>query len=416
MILAIQTTYSAHGGIPTYNRTACRALAEWNKNFDGIEKRVLLVTDRPADLSEAVASFPGLRIEGFSGNRFALVRRAFAIALTGKIELLLVGHVNYAPLAAILKCLQPKLRYGVFAYGVDVWDKLTRARAHALRQADFVVCISEYTKRILIDATGVAADRIKLAPPSLEADLEAGSERQPIATAASTPCDARRITLLSVCRLELSEQYKGVDNVIKALPAVLAQYPEVQYCVIGSGSDLDRHKKLAQETSVAEAVHFLGSVDDGTLQQYYQKCDVFVMCSAREGFGIVYLEAMRYAKPVIAANSGGAPEVVKDGETGLVIEYGDVDQTAAAITALCADSTLRKKLGDAGRKRLEENYTFAHFKQTINEIILAELPTRAVSEEPVSIDFADDPFRLEAGLVRPSERRTCPPSKRSRHL
>ncbi len=291
MILAIQTTYSAHGGIPTYNRTACRALAEWNKNFDGIEKRVLLVTDRPADLSEAVASFPGLRIEGFSGNRFALVRRAFAIALTGKIELLLVGHVNYAPLAAILKCLQPKLRYGVFAYGVDVWDKLTRARAHALRQADFVVCISEYTKRILIDATGVAADRIKLAPPSLEADLEAGSERQPIATAASTPCDARRITLLSVCRLELSEQYKGVDNVIKALPAVLAQYPEVQYCVIGSGSDLDRHKKLAQETGVAEAVHFLGSVDDGTLQQYYQKCDVFVMCSAREGFGIVYLEA-----------------------------------------------------------------------------------------------------------------------------
>jgi phosphatidylinositol alpha-1,6-mannosyltransferase len=393
LILIIQTTYSAHGGIPTYNRTACHALAQWNKTIDAIEKRVLLVMDRPADVSEAAASLPGLTIEAFSGNRLAFVRRAFAIALTHQIDLLLVGHVNYAPLGAILKRLQPKLRYGVFAYGVDVWDKLTKVRAYSLRQADFVVSISEYTKQILIGTNGVSADNIRLAPPSLEEDLEIESEpNSPIEQVANADNASPQITLLSVCRLELSERYKGVDKVIEALPTVLAQYPQVQYFVIGSGSDLDRHKKLAQEKGVAKAVHFLGPVDDATLQNYYQKCDVFVMCSAREGFGIVYLEAMRYAKPVIAANSGGAPEVVKDRETGLLVEYGDVNQTAAAIAALCSDAALRKKLGDAGRKRLENNYTFAHFKQRLHEIILAELPPHVINHEQPSVGLADSTF------------------------
>lgn len=392
MILLIQTTYSAHGGIPTYNRTACRALAQWNKNSNAIEKRVLLVMDRPADVTEAAASFPGLRIEAFSGNRLALVKRVFALALTGRIELLLIGHVNYAPLGAILKRLRPKLRYGVFAYGVDVWDKLTKVRAYSLRQADFVVSISEYTKQVLIKTNGVSADNIRLAPPSLEEDLEIESKpNSPIDTGLDAHHASPRITLLSVCRLELSERYKGVDNIIEALPTVLAQYPQVQYFVIGSGSDLGRHRKLAQEKGVAEAVHFLGPVDDAALQHHYQQCDVFVMCSAREGFGIVYLEAMRYGKPVIAANSGGAPEVVKDGETGLIVEYGDLKQTAAAITALCSDSALRKKLGDAGRKRLEKNYTFAHFEQRLHEIILAELPPHVIDQES-SVGLANGTF------------------------
>ena len=143
---------------------------------------------------------------------------------------------------------------------------------------------------------------------------------------------------------------------------------------------------------MAKSVHFLGSVDAATLQNYYRDCDIFVMCSAREGFGIVYLEAMRYAKPVIAANSGVAPEVVRDCETGLLVEYGDIDQTAAAITVLCSDAALRQKLGDAGRARLENNYTFAHFKQRLNEIILAELPPHAINHGQPSVGLVDGTF------------------------
>jgi phosphatidyl-myo-inositol dimannoside synthase len=387
LILIIQTTYSAHGGIPTYNRTVCRALAQGNNIADEIEKRLLLVTDRPVDVSKAAASLPGLRIEAFSGNRVAFVRRVFALALTRRIDLLLVGHVNYALLGVMLKRFQPRMRFGVVTYGIDVWEKLRIAKRYALGVADFVVTISEYTKQCLVRENGVTSNSIRLAPPCLE-DLISWSTH-PIETSSNSNKGAAQLTLLSVCRLDKSERYKGVDNVIEALPTVLNQYPQVQYFVVGSGSDLDRHKKLADEKCVTDSVHFVGSVDAASLQDYYQKCDVFVMCSAREGFGIVYLEAMRYGKPVIAANSCGAPEVVKDRETGLLIEYGDVNQLASAITELCSDGGLRKKLGDAGRERLKKHYTFAHFRQRLHDIILAELPPHVVNHEQRRVGLAD---------------------------
>jgi phosphatidylinositol alpha-1,6-mannosyltransferase len=200
------------------------------------------------------------------------------------------------------------------------------------------------------------------------------------------------MVLLSVCRFDASERYKGVDTVIKVLPTVIHRFPDLQYIVVGSGSDLDRHKQLAAERGLTDRVRFLGSISDTKLRACYAACNVFVLPSSSEGFGIVYLEAMRYAKPVIAANSGGAPEVVKDRKTGLLVEYGDVSQIAAAITELCSDAILRKKLGNAGRKRLEDNYTFAHFKQRLHEIILAELPPHVINHEQPSVGLADSTF------------------------
>jgi glycosyltransferase involved in cell wall biosynthesis len=171
---------------------------------------------------------------------------------------------------------------------------------------------------------------------------------------------------------------------------VIARFPQTQYYAIGSGTDLERHKKLALEKGVENSVHFLGSVDMATLRDCYRNCDVFVMCSAREGFGIAYLEAMQYGKPVIAANSGGAPEVVKDCETGLLVDYGSANQIATAIIRLCSDSALRHKLGEAGRARVENNYTFEHFKQRLHKIILTELPPRAFTRDRQSVGLSNE--------------------------
>src|SRR6185312_10680667 len=105
--------------------------------------------------------------------------------------------------------------------------------------------------------------------------------------------------LLSVCRFDRTDPYKGIDTVIEALPTVLSHFPELHYYVVGNGNDLERHKMLAATSGVAEHVHFLGSLAATTLRDYYRACDVFVMPSAGEGFGIVFLEAMRYAKATI---------------------------------------------------------------------------------------------------------------------
>jgi phosphatidylinositol alpha-1,6-mannosyltransferase len=373
-LLVLQTTtFNSHGGIPAYNRMVCRVLNELDDLTIG-KRRVLIAMDRRTDLAVAAKEFPNLALESFDGRRMSFARRVTATALRERIDLALIGHVNYAPLGVLLKRLQPQVRYGVIAYGAEVWSRLPLARRRALRSADFVVSISEYTKAKLVEVQGIRAERVYI-PPNAVAWNDSAIHRVHKATRVCER-DGKRVRVLSVCRLDAREQYKGVDTVIKALPAVLARVPDLEYVVVGTGSDLERHKKMAADLGVADRVQFLGSVDEGTLRSAYESCDVFALPSAGEGFGIVFLEAMHYRKPIIAANSGATPEVVTDRETGMLVESGNVEQLAAAMIALCTNRPERDRMGNAGSKRLQENFTFAHFKRRLHEIILAELPKR----------------------------------------
>ncbi len=336
------------------------------------ESHVLLATDKPSDVKPQASQLDKLHLEAFASNRTAFAERVLSLALTRRIELVLIGHVNYAPLGLMLRRLQPRLRYGVMMYGIDVWAKLSNARRLALQKADFAVSISEYTKQRAVESNGVVEDRVHLLPNGLEWD---GEEISDSPGNLHLPEGTR---ILTVCRLDATERYKGVDTVIEALPGVIAQVPDAQYLIVGSGEDALRLQKLAEKCGVSSRVHFLGSVDDAALRAYYQSCDVFVMPSAKEGFGFVFLEAMQYGKPVVAADCGGSPEVVQDGVTGLLIQYGDITQLAQALTRLCLDPTLRARLGNAGYQRLQEHFTFPRFKQTLTDIIMRELPSSAI--------------------------------------
>jgi glycosyltransferase involved in cell wall biosynthesis len=369
MILTLQTSaFGSYGGIATYNRLVCHALNEFR---EADRKHVLLATDKPADVEPRSKELPGLRLQAFSRNRAAFASHALSLAARRRIDLALIGHVNYAPLGLWLRRLQPRLRYGVIIYGIDVWAKLSRMRQRALRQADFVISISEYTKERAVEVNNVEPERVYLLPNALEWE---NVEAQASSTA-SLPAGTR---LLTVCRLDSTEKYKGVDTVIKTLPQVISRVPDVRYLIVGSGSDSVRLKKLSKSIGVSDRVHFLGSVDDATRRACYRACDVFVMPSAKEGFGFVFLEAMQYAKPVVAADKGGSPEVVKDGVTGLLVRYNDVPHLAESLTRLCLDPALRTKLGEAGYRRLQENYTFPQFKQTLTDILTREMPAAAI--------------------------------------
>jgi len=393
LILALQTTtFSAHGGIPAYNRLVCRSLNELDE-VAVEERRVLIAMDRRTDLTVTAKQFPSLTLESFDGHRASFVRRVVATALREQINLALIGHVNYAPLGLLLKRLRPNLRYGVMVHGVEAWSRLPRIRRRALRNADFVMSVSDYTKRRVVEANGVNPENVCLLPNALRWGINETRRRGDAETGRVGDSDALasepvgKVTrFLSVCRLDAREQYKGIDTVINALPAVLAHVPELEYVVIGSGSDLERHKRIAADVGVADRVKFLGSVDERTLRAAYESCDVFVLPSAGEGFGIVFLEAMHYRKPIIAASSGATPEVVKDGETGMLVEAGCVEQLSAAMIALGTNQPERERMGAAGRKRLQENFTFDHFKRRLHEIVIGELPKKAFDngERPIA--------------------------------
>ncbi|MCU1265056.1 MAG: hypothetical protein JWM21_1374 [Acidobacteria bacterium] len=386
MILTLQTTtFGSYGGIPTYNRLVCRAL---NDLASSAEKQVLVMTDTSSDISNHHGELSTLQLRAFSRKRSAFVGQVLRLGLTRRIDLALIGHVNYASLGWILKQLQPHLRYGVMLYGIDAWQPLSGLRGHALRQADFMISISEFTKRKAVESNDLSAERIHLLPNALEwTDEENPISRLPnskfgdaatLSRAAGQPIASTGFTILSVCRLDKDEKYKGVDKVIEALPELLKKVPDVQYLVVGGGTDLERHKELARNAGITDRVHFVGFIEEALLRSCYRDCDLFVMPSAGEGFGFVFLEAMKYGKAVVAANSGGAPEVVADGVTGTLVEYENVKQLTDAIVDLASRAGRRAQMGRAGHARLLEKFTYEPFKEKFTEILSQEMPASAL--------------------------------------
>jgi phosphatidyl-myo-inositol dimannoside synthase len=327
--------------------------------------------DDPQTVELEASLYPQLRLSAFSGRRTAFSRRALAVTARNRVGLVLAGHVNYAPLCLLLKRLRPQMRFGVFLYGCEVWEPIPSIRRWAVQQADFFISISAYTKQQAVNVNKLQEDRIFLLPNALEWRTAHSNSNGPY----SLP---QGMKLLSVGRLDNTEQRKGFDTVIQSMPLIAEKVPNVQYIVIGNGTDLERHKRLAASTGVSNRVHFFGSVDEELLRACYQSCDVFVMPSAQEGFGFVYLEAMQFMKPVVAANSGGAPEVVDNGVTGRLVRYDDREQLAGTLTELLLDSELRRRLGQAGYQRLQYKFTFAHFKERLTEILQRELAENGV--------------------------------------
>jgi glycosyltransferase involved in cell wall biosynthesis len=143
---------------------------------------------------------------------------------------------------------------------------------------------------------------------------------------------------------------------------------------VGDGSDRQRLVDLARGLNVDAYVHFLGRVSDEELKAAYARCSVFVLPSACEGFGLVFVEAMAYGKPVVAARAGATPEVVQDGETGILIDFGDVGQLTAALAKLLSEPESRQRMGAAGLAIVRQKYSYESLKSNLKIVIDHAIP------------------------------------------
>ena len=176
-------------------------------------------------------------------------------------------------------------------------------------------------------------------------------------------------TVLYIGRLE---KRKGAHVLAKAIPYVLKDVPETKFLIIGrdtyltpAGNRFSGNKEDSfKETMINEItekylknVNFLGFVDDENLPRYYMTCDVFVAPSLYESFGLIYVEAMSYGKPIVGCNVGGVPEVVRNGVTGLLVPPENPVLLANAITKILKDKHMRDEMGQEARKHVEAHFT-----------------------------------------------------------
>lgn len=197
------------------------------------------------------------------------------------------------------------------------------------------------------------------------------------------------VRILFVGRLE---SRKGIDILLQSALKVLRRFPDVQLDIVGNdrlpGPTGQTPRALFKADPRAKAMRdrviFHGEVNDDALRGFYNACDIFVAPSRFESFGLIFIEAMMFAKPVIGCRIGGMPEIIVDGETGLLAEPGDAASLVACMTRLLEDADLRRRLGAAGRQRYERLYT----PERMARDVVAAFDKIASSRNPPVMDAA----------------------------
>jgi phosphatidylinositol alpha-1,6-mannosyltransferase len=242
------------------------------------------------------------------------------------------------------------------------WAQLPAARQLLRRigeATDTITYLGEYTRsRIAAALTPEAARRMVQLPPGVdEKTFHPSSGGDEVRARLGL---AERPVVVCVSRLV---RRKGQDTLIRALPRILAAHPETVLLIVGGGPYEKDLRTLAHDIGVAGSVRFTGAVPWSELPAHYGAGDVFAMpCRTRrggldvEGLGIVYLEASATGLPVVAGDSGGAPDAVLDGETGWVVRGGSAEETADRVVTLLGDPELCRRMGERGRQWVEEKW------------------------------------------------------------
>ena len=212
------------------------------------------------------------------------------------------------------------------------------------RRASRVLVTSEHCRRVAVAAYGLDPARVAVVPEGI--DLEAWRRAR-----SRFEEEGRPPVVLSVAR-----QYRRKDTptLLEAFARLRQSHPAVRLRIVGGGPELPRLRARARELGLGERVTFLGEVPDGgAVRREYLAADLFCLPSLQEGFGIVFLEAMAAGLPIVAARTAAVPEVVPGGEAGLLVPPRDPAALAAALARLLDDEALRRRLGEAGRRRVE---------------------------------------------------------------
>lgn len=366
VLLLTLDTFSRTGGIQQFNRCLQLALCHWaGEHAEQVTH--LSLHDDTGQQDRNYAWGEHFHFRGFGNSRLAYIRAA--VAEGGRSHTIIFGHVNLLYLA-----LWPafrKKRMLLAAHGIEVWQPLTGLKQNGLRRMDNVLAVSSYTAAKLQEVQGLSPERIVLFPNTLDPVFAA----TPLLPAAQWNRNWRinpgGTYLLTVARLSHTEGAKGYDDVIRALPALVEQVPDLAYILAGKADDAEyeRIRKLAADLGVDNRLLMPGFVPASHLPSLYNLAKVFVLPSTKEGFGIVFLEAAWWGCRLVALNSGGVPDALLNGQLGLLVKPGDNHALATAIRDALLLPYQKDSALTTNRSLIESHFGFGLFCSRLSAVL-----------------------------------------------
>jgi phosphatidyl-myo-inositol dimannoside synthase len=313
ILLLTTDAYGGHGGIALYNRDIAEALAE----IPHVEE----VTIIPRNMPLAPEPLPKkIRfLQEAAGSKAHYIRTAMGEAHKN-YDLVICGHINLLPLAALLN-LYIRSPLALMVYGIDVWQSPYHLARQWLASVDAVWSISAITRDRMNAWAKLPESKFALLPNAIHLERYGESEKRPDLLERYALHGNKLI--MTLARLPGAERYKGVDEVLEIMPGLLEEEPELKYLVAGDGDDRPRLEAKAQSLGLAERVIFTGMVKEADKADLFRLADVFVMPGRGEGFGFVFLEALACGVPAVGSRIDGSREALRDGMLGELVDPSD---------------------------------------------------------------------------------------------
>jgi phosphatidylinositol alpha-1,6-mannosyltransferase len=239
---------------------------------------------------------------------------------------------------------------GVWIHGIEVWDQLRPDRLRVAHRVGYMVANTNFTRYRAIGYNKVFE--------SSRVCWLATSEDEP--PAKSVRVDGPPVVLI-LGRLD-DTAYKGHKELIEAWPSVVKAVPGARLVIVGTGPSLDRHRSLATTSEAAEYIKIVGFVSEQSLPELWSETAVFAMPSRGEGFGLAYVEAMRWGIPVIASVHDAGQEINIHNMTGLNVDLDRKNELTDSLVELLRNRDLARRMGEAGRGRWKEHFCYSAFR------------------------------------------------------
>jgi len=322
-------TFSTTGGLQKMTRTLAYSLQRTCK-VNNWQFRLWSVYDSNRDLAPQYISEKNFR--GFGTNKLK-----FLLSVLKTItwpDIIIISHINLSVIGLLIKLANPKCKIWLIAHGIEVWRPLSPVKKLFLKKCDKVLCVSDFTRQEIIrwhdvnvnicDVLNNTVDPFMKLPVNFNKPQHLLNKHQLLS---SHPI------IFTLTRLASTEQYKGHEQVIKVIGKLKSRFPSIKYILAGQSDPLEKIRilKLIEDNKVEKQVILTGFLDELELPDYFLLADLFVLPSKKEGFGIVFIEALACGLPVICGDSDGSIDAIRDGELGTAIKADNLDELEDAI-------------------------------------------------------------------------------------
>ena len=309
--------------------------------------------------------FPSELFRGFQIQRWQFILSA--IKKGSKSRVVILSHINLLVVGWMIKKISPDTKLVLFAHGIEVWNPLNWEKKRMLDYCDEIISVSQFTNRRVQELHNVASEKCRVLNNCLDPFLTLPSPLKKEELLNKYGFTKNNTILFALSRMSAKERYKGYDIVLEALVSIKIKHPEIRY-LLGGSYDKEEKQLLDQliiRLDLSENVVIAGYIPDDELSGHFNLADIYIMPSVKEGFGIVFIEAMYYGLPVIAGNKDGSVDALCNGKLGLLVDPLNVTEIEEAVEKIISN----KNAYLPDREILMENFSYENYKTKFEQLV-----------------------------------------------